>query len=52
MEKKLAIVFVILGLLLFSFGCLNDSGLIQIVGAFFIFLAIAFFDHVRIEKRK
>ena len=51
MEKIIAIISLVLGVLLFAFGCLRGTMLFELAGSFFLFLAIAFFDYCRSEKR-
>ena len=51
MEKLIAIVSLILGALLFTFGIMKSAMAIELVGCIFLFLAIAFFDYRRSEKR-
>ena len=51
MEKTIAIVSLILGAVLFTFGIMKSAMAIELVGCFFLFLAIAFFDYRRSERR-
>ena len=50
-EKIIAIASLILGALLFVVGCMMSSMPVEVIGCFFLFLAIAFFDYCRSEKR-
>ena len=51
MEKTIAIVSLILGALVFFVGILMSALAIELVGCIFLFLAIAFFDYRRSERR-